>query len=74
MAIFDSPILHKFPSLARVKLYVTTTGIIFGLLTLAHLWRIGWEEHVLATDPFFVAFTAIAAGLCVWAFVVRGSH
>ncbi len=57
-----------------MKLYVTTTGIIFGLLTLAHLWRIGWENHALATDPFFVTITAIAAGLCVWAFVVRRSR
>ncbi|MGI8436871.1 MAG: hypothetical protein ACR2NX_08195 [Chthoniobacterales bacterium] len=57
-----------------MKLYVTTTGIIFGLLTLAHLWRIGWEKHALATDSFFVTITAIATGLCVWAFIIRRSR
>ncbi len=57
-----------------MKFYVTTTGIIFGLLTLAHLWRIIWEKPALATDPLFMSITAVAAGLCVWAFLVRRSR
>jgi hypothetical protein len=51
-----------------VKAYVMTTGIVFGLLTLVHLWRVLEEGSHLATDPGYVLITLIAAGLCVWAF------
>ncbi|MBA3963140.1 MAG: hypothetical protein H0X40_14750 [Chthoniobacterales bacterium] len=53
-----------------MKVYVITTGIIFGLLTLAHLWRIFFEDARLARDPFFVSITAVAAGLCLWGLLV----
>ena len=53
-----------------MKAYVIATGAVFALLTLAHLWRIIWEKPELARDPFFIAITAIAAGLAVWAGVV----
>ncbi len=50
-----------------MKAYVTTTGAVFGLLTLVHIWRvIAYEPH-LATDPWFVLFTVAAAALCLWA-------
>ena len=52
-----------------MKAYVMTTGVVFGLLTLAHLWRIIVERH-LATDPIFILITVIAASLCVWAWRV----
>jgi uncharacterized membrane protein len=52
-----------------MKAYVITTGVVFGLLTLAHLWRIIVERH-LATDPIFILITIIAASLCVWAWRV----
>jgi hypothetical protein len=56
-----------------MKAYVITTGVVFGLLTLAHLWRIIVERH-LATDPIFILITIIAASLCVWAWrVIRVS-
>jgi hypothetical protein len=44
-----------------------TTGIVFGLLVLAHLWRVAAESPALARDPFFVVVTLAAAGLCLWA-------
>lgn len=50
-----------------MKAYVITTGVIFGLLTLAHLWRVFAQEPHLARDPWFILFTVIAAGLCLWA-------
>jgi hypothetical protein len=50
-----------------MKAYVMTTGALFGLLTLAHLWRIVEERPLLARDPWYVLITAAAAALCLWA-------
>jgi hypothetical protein len=52
-----------------MKAYVITTGTIFGLITLAHFWRIAQEPH-LARDPFFIVLTVAAAALCVWSWRV----
>jgi hypothetical protein len=52
----------------RVKSYLLTTGTIFGLVVLAHVWRVIEEGVRLARDPWFVALTALSAGLCLWAF------
>jgi hypothetical protein len=49
-----------------MKVYVMTSGAIFGLLTIAHVWRV-FEERHLAKDPFFVAATLVAALLALWA-------
>jgi len=50
-----------------MKAYVMTTGAVFGLLTLAHLWRILEEGPRLAADPWYALITVAAAALCVWA-------
>jgi hypothetical protein len=50
-----------------MRAYVITTGVVFGLLTAAHIWRANAEGPHVATDPFFVLITVAAAGLCVWA-------
>ena len=50
-----------------MKAYVTSTGALFGLLTLAHLLRIFREGPHLATDPWYVLITLAAAALCLWA-------
>lgn len=52
-----------------MKAYVMTTGVVFGLLTLVHVWRAIVERN-LATDPFFILITLAAAALCVWAWRV----
>jgi hypothetical protein len=50
-----------------MRAYVMTTGAVFGLIVLAHIWR-GIEEGThLATEPGFVLLTAFAAALSVWA-------
>jgi hypothetical protein len=55
-----------------MKAYVITTGVIFGLLTLAHVLRILGEDASLVMDPFYMAITAASAALCVWSlFVLR---
>jgi len=50
-----------------MKTYVLTTGILFGLLTLAHVLRIAYESRALASDPWYLLITAITAAFSVWA-------
>jgi hypothetical protein len=50
-----------------MKAYVVTTGILFGLLCIVHLLRIVTESRALARDPFYLAITALAAALALWA-------
>jgi hypothetical protein len=53
-----------------MRAYVLTTGILFALLTVAHLWRIAAESRRLATEPDFVIITLAAAGMSLWAFLL----
>jgi hypothetical protein len=50
-----------------MKAYVVTTGVVFGLLTLAHVWRIAAEGPHVLTNPWWVGITIAAAALAVWA-------
>ena len=50
-----------------MKAYLTTTGAVFGLLTVVHLWRMIAIEPREAKDPLFIFVTLLAAGLCLWA-------
>jgi hypothetical protein len=50
-----------------MKAYLMVTGVIFGLITLAHVWRVIADGPQLATDPFFILLTLLSAGLAVWA-------
>jgi hypothetical protein len=50
-----------------MKSYVMTTGVLFGLLAVVHLWRVVEEGPRLATDPWYVLITFAAAALCFWA-------
>lgn len=52
-----------------MKLHALTSGEIFGLITLAHVWRI-FEENSLAREPWFVLLTLASAGMCLWAWRV----
>lgn len=52
-----------------MRAYVATTGIVFGLLSAAHVWRIAAEGRQVV-DPFFVLITVLAAAIAVWACVV----
>ena len=53
-----------------MKAYVITTGAVFGLLALAHVLRMIAEDARLATDPFYLAITLVAAALCAWSVIV----
>jgi hypothetical protein len=50
-----------------MKAYVITTGAVFGLLTLAHVWRVIEEGPQLMTDVSWILITVAAAALCLWA-------
>ena len=50
-----------------MKAYLVTTGVVFGLITLAHIWRAIAEGPHLVKDPFFILLTMAAAALCLWA-------
>lgn len=50
-----------------MKAYLITTGSVFGLITLAHLWRIVEEGRRLATEPAFLLLTVLSGALSVWA-------
>ncbi len=54
-----------------MKAYVTTSGVLFALLLLAHIWRAIAEGPRLLTDPFYLCTTAAAAAMAVWAWLVR---
>ena len=50
-----------------MKAYVLTTGSVFGLITIAHIWRMIVEPH-LAKEVWYLILTAFAGALCLWAF------
>ena len=52
-----------------MKAYLITTGTVFGLITLAHIWHVVADVAHLR-DPVFLTFTFLALGLCLWAFLL----
>jgi hypothetical protein len=50
-----------------MRTYVVTTGLVFGLLTLVHVWRVLEEGPHLARDPSYMLITLAAAALALWA-------
>ena len=44
-----------------------TTGVIFFLLVIAHVWRMFAESWRLAREPEYIVITLIALGLSIWA-------
>ena len=51
-----------------MKAYVMTTGVVFGLITLAHIWRVIEEGMHLAETPWYILITLATAALSFWAF------
>lgn len=56
----------RYRRIDAMKAYLITTAIIFGLLTVVHIWRVIEEGTHLATEPWWVLITVVAAALCVW--------
>jgi len=53
-----------------MKAYVIASGGVFTLVTIAHIVRIFSEGRHSLTEPVFLLFTLIVAGLSVWAWLV----
>lgn len=53
-----------------MKAYVMTTGIVFGLLVVVHIWRAIEEGSGMMKEPFFVISTLLATAFCVWSWRV----
>jgi hypothetical protein len=51
-----------------MKAYLITTGILFALITLLHIWEIIERGHLMIEDPFVVL---LAAGMAVWAWTLN---
>ena len=51
-----------------MKAFLWTTGIVFALITVAHIWRVFAESAALARDPWFILISLVAAGLSIWSF------
>ena len=49
-----------------MRAYVATTGVIFLLLTLAHVVR-AFQERNLISEPWFWLVTVLPAVLAAWA-------
>lgn len=56
--------------MSAMKAYLIFTGVIFGLVGIAHLLRLFFEGHSLS-DPWFLgsnlALFVIGGGIAVWA-------
>ena len=50
-----------------MKAYLITTGSLFGVLTVLHVWRIIEEGPQLARNPWRILTTVAAVALAVWA-------
>ena len=59
---------------AAMKIYVVITGILFGLITVAHVWRMIEEGAKLATSPWYLLITLAAAALTLWAWRLLRAH
>jgi hypothetical protein len=55
-----------------MKAYLVVTGVVFGLITFAHIARVFAEGVHLAKDPSFVLLTLAAIAMCIWAFRLLG--
>ena len=53
-----------------MKAYLVTTAVLFGLLIVAHVWRVFEEGAHLLRDPVWMGINVIAAALGLWAVVL----
>jgi len=54
-----------------MKAYLATTGTLFGLLALLHVWNFAAQWNGLRLALYFTASAgAVAAALSVWAWVL----
>lgn len=59
---------HSLGEDPDMKAFLLTAGIAFGLIVVAHVWRVIAESSALARDPWFILLTLVAAAMSAWAF------
>jgi hypothetical protein len=50
-----------------MRVYIITSGLVFGLVVLAHVARLLGEGVGVARNPFFTVATVVAAAFVIWA-------
>jgi hypothetical protein len=50
-----------------MKVFLITTGTVFGLITVAHVLRFFAEGPHLAREPLFMLLAVVPAALSLWA-------
>jgi hypothetical protein len=50
--------------------YVITTGIVFALLVVSHVWRVAVEGAYIIREPVFLVTTLLSVALTIWALVL----
>jgi len=53
-----------------MRAYIIITGIIFALITIAHLARLASESTRVLTEPVYVVFTILSTAIAIWAIVL----
>jgi len=53
-----------------MKAYLITTGTLFGLVVVAHIWRLFEEGAHPMTELPFVLLTIVAAAMSAWAWTL----
>ena len=53
-----------------MRTYIVTTGVLFGVITIAHILRMISEKPHLAEEFWYLSLTAVSAALCLWAFLL----
>jgi hypothetical protein len=53
-----------------VKAYSLVTSLVFGLIVALHAAKLAADGWQIATEPWFIVTTLLAAGLCVWGLVL----
>ena len=53
-----------------LKTYVVTTGVMFSLMVVVHVWRATIEGIGLVKEPTFLIFTGASVAMALWAWRV----
>jgi hypothetical protein len=53
-----------------MRAYIVVTGVLFALITIAHILRAIDEGAHVATDPWFILLTLAAAALSFWSLLL----
>jgi hypothetical protein len=61
-----TPAISRRLEAITMKTYVITTGVLFALMTLVHVWKMIAEGRDVATNPAFLLITLAVAALAFW--------